>query len=533
VEKQSGTSFFGSSSVRTSVLVPFVIISIAFGVLAYRSHQLSVRTERGMRAVSTQYLDYAAEITARSIDAQVNAAMFQASEEWQQIERQVSIPSVEALRQWIEKNQWIVSAIYIPDTDPTEAVYVELKEREDTDSRNRLTSEFYTASGTVKYTYDAARLLERARETVRQPIAHIAHVPEAAELRDQSQIELIPTGTTRTGLVRDPERLAVVVPLAAPLDHYSVRASIRNSYMMEGIKNQRVTSILFAIVAFVLLTLGARFATRGLRREAEAMQLRSALIANVSHELRTPLSMIRLAAETLQRGGARLSSKERNDLEESVLREVLHLNHLVENVLDVARLQKSAKPLIFHPVRPDEVVQSVMNSYESWIRSKGFEVVCEIEKVEEQLWDREAIARALVNLIDNAIKYSGNDKRLKVSLKERGQAIELAVSDAGIGIRPQDIPHLFDPYFRGEFSDTQTRRGAGLGLTLVHQIVASHNGRIEVESAPGKGSTFRLLFPRTGTKQVEPSSEYLRTVQGARSPDGLPVTGPLSIGEKR
>lgn len=508
-EKQTDRArMFSSPSFRASVLVPFVIISIAFGVLAYRSHQLSTRLQGGMKALAIQYLDYAAEITARTIDAQINSEMFQASEDWQQIERQFPSPTVASLRQWIDRHPWVVSAMYIPDEEPTEAVYVDLKPREEVGQH--LTSEFYTASGTVKYIYDPSRLLNRARETLgRQPIVHVAHLPEAAELRDQSEIELIPTGE-RTGLVSDAERIAVVVPLAAPMDRHSVRASIRSSYIGAALKNHRVTSLAFAALAVLLLAVGAGFATRGLRREAEAMQLRSALIANVSHELRTPLSMIRLAAETLKRG-TRLNPQEREDLQESILREVLHLGHLVENVLDVTRLQKSAKPLVFSPVHPDELVHSVMNSYESWIRSKGFEVSSEIEPVEEQLWDREAVARALVNLIDNAIKYSATDKRLHVALKERGDLIELSVTDAGIGIRPQDVPRLFEPYYRGDFSDTQTSRGAGLGLTLVQQIVASHNGSIEVDSTPGKGSTFRLLFPKIGTKETEPASELLRT----------------------
>jgi signal transduction histidine kinase len=509
-ETRPATSrFFRTSSYRASVLVPFVIISIAFGVLAYRSYQLSMRLQRGMKALSIQYLDYAAEITARTIDAQLNAEMFQASEDWQQIERQASTPTVASLWEWIDRHPWVVSAMYIPDEEPTEAVYVDLKQREEVGQR--LTSEFYTASGTVKYTYDPARLLERAREILRrQPMVHLAHLPEATELRDQSEIELVPTGD-RTGLVSDADRIAVLVPLAAPLDRHSVRASIRASYIGAGLEDHRVTSLAFSAAAVLLLALGAWFATRGLHREAEAMQLRSALIANVSHELRTPLSMIRLAAETLKRG-TRLSPTERDDLQESILREVLNLGHLVENVLDVTRLQKSAKPLVFSPVQPDELVQSVMNSYQSWIRSKGFEVSSDIQPVEEQLWDREAVARALVNLIDNAIKYSDADKRLHVALKDRGDMVELSVTDAGIGIRSQEIPRLFEPYYRGQFSDTQTSRGAGLGLTLVQQIAASHGGTIEVDSTPGKGSTFRLLFPNIRTKTTEPTSEMLPSV---------------------
>ena len=152
---------------------------------------------------------------------------------------------------------------------------------------------------------------------------------------------------------------------------------------------------------------------RGLAHEADTMKLRGALVANVSHELRTPLSMIRLGAETLKRG-ARLPEKQRLEIEDSILREVLHLSHLVENVLDVARMQNSsAKALAFTPVYPRDLLTSLVTTYESWIRSRGFDVKLHIDDaVDEQSWDRDAVSRAVLNLIDNAIKYSGDENKL-------------------------------------------------------------------------------------------------------------------------
>jgi len=180
----------------------------------------------------------------------------------------------------------------------------------------------------------------------------------------------------------------------------------------------------------------------------------------------------------------------------------------VENVLDVARIQnRSTKALAFSPVRPRDLVTSVLTTYESWIRSKGFALSLQIEEtVDEQLWDRDAVSRALLNLIDNAVKYSAEEKELTVVLRQSLEDVILEVKDRGIGIEPDDLQHIFDPYYRAQFSDTQTRRGAGLGLTLVQQIVASHGGRVEVESAAGAGSTFRLLFPRmqSGERQAAP-----------------------------
>lgn len=474
---------------RVSVLLPFLIISAGLGVLAWRSYHLSVRMEKGANRLAEQYAGYAAEVTARRVDAAAAAELNRAAEQWQLIERQIPEPTFAALRNWINTYEWIVSAIYVPDFDPTNSIFVSELTGKTRDRRDRLTREFYTSSGTMRYTYDPERLLRRVQSTIRQqPLVR------DDELQYRADLDIVPAGGAR--IVRDKGAFAVSSPLAPPLSNYAVRASVRTSYVGSGWENQRVISLWASLIALVLTSVGALLALRGLKRESETMKLRGALIANVSHELRTPLAMIRLGAETLKL--AKLKEKERQEIEDQILREVLHLSHLVENVLDVARIQhQSAKALAFTPVFPRELVTSLVSTYESWIRSKGFTVTLQIDdSVEEQLWDREAVSRALLNLIDNAIKYSGDDKAIEIALRQTPADVIVEVTDHGLGIEPKEISRIFDPYYRAQFSDTQTRRGAGLGLTLVHQIVASHGGRVEVESVVGKGSTFRLIFPR-------------------------------------
>jgi signal transduction histidine kinase len=154
--------------------------------------------------------------------------------------------------------------------------------------------------------------------------------------------------------------------------------------------------------------------------------------------------------------------------------------------------------MAFTPVQPRDLVTTLVTSYESWIRSKGFNISVRVDDaIEAQMWDREAVSRAVLNLIDNAIKYSRDEEKvIEVNVGQTVQDVFIEVKDHGIGIDSADLVRIFDPYYRAKFSDTQTRRGAGLGLTLVQQIVASHGGRVEVESQSGSGSTFRLLFPR-------------------------------------
>jgi len=221
--------------------------------------------------------------------------------------------------------------------------------------------------------------------------------------------------------------------------------------------------------------------------------------------------MIRLGAETLRRG-TKLTPRERDEIEDQILREVLHLSHLVENVLDVARMQhRQTRALAFTPVLPRDLVVTLVSTYESWIRSKGFNVSLKIDDaIDEQSWDREAVSRALLNLIDNAIKYSDDEKSIEVALRQTSDAVVIEVKDRGIGINTKDLSRIFDPYYRAQFSDTQTRRGAGLGLTLVQQIIVSHGGHVEVESEPGKGSTFRLLFPRISADDPHPVARLVQ-----------------------
>ncbi|MBV9494541.1 MAG: HAMP domain-containing histidine kinase [Acidobacteria bacterium] len=494
----------GEPKDHASVLVPLLIIAVALGVLAWRSYVLSIRFEGGATALAQQYASYAADVTAGRVDSAVASEFFRVYDEWQQVERRSAEPNTAAFREWLSRHEWIVNAIYIPDADPANSIFVSEIGHEVKQADGLLTREFYTSSGVVRYTYDPARLLARVQAVVRlqplgskdavQPRADITLTREAAQRR----------------LVALPDAVSFTSPLAAPLDGYGIRAVVKLSYIGTGWENQRTISLLLSAFALVLTFLGAYLASRGLRKENETMKLRGALIANVSHELRTPLSMIRLGAETLKRG-SKLKPKERDEIEDQILREVLHLSHLVENVLDIARLQhKQEKAMAFTPVYPRELVTTLVSTYESWIRSKGFAISVHLDDaVGEQMWDREAVSRALLNLIDNAIKYSADEKKLEVVLLQTPKDVLLEVRDHGIGIAAKDLERIFDPYFRAQFSDTQTRRGAGLGLTLVQQITAAHGGRVEVESQPNVGSTFRLLFPRFAAEEARPVTNLL------------------------
>ena len=479
---------------RVSILLPFLLISIGLGVLAWRSYNLSVRTEEGAKLLAVEYSRYASEITASRVDAAARAEMATVAEEWQQLERRLPDPTFAMLSEWMAQYDWMSSAVYVPDADPASGIFA--REAAPVGKGElRLRRAFFTSTGSIEYTYDPRRLL-------RQP-AVLAAIRQQPQVKNSGPLA-IQQATELNLVVGAPEGprvvdggYAFVTPLAPPLNGFGIRSVVRMTYVGgTGWENQRTMSLWVSFLALVLLGIGAALALRGINKEAETMKLRGALIANVSHELRTPLAMIRLGAETLKRG--KVKDKDRAEIEDQILREVLLLSHLVENVLDVARIQNnSARALAFTPVHPRDLIRNLVSTYESWIRSKGFTVEVEIDdSVGEQYWDRDSVSRALLNLIDNAIKYSADDKHIEVILRQDDEHVIIEVHDHGIGISTVDQARIFDPYFRAQFSDTISRRGAGLGLTLVQQILASHGGKVEVESEAGSGSTFRLLFPR-------------------------------------
>jgi signal transduction histidine kinase len=481
----------GRSRDRVSILLPFLIISVGLGALAWRSYHLSVRMEQGAAALAGQYAGYAAEITARRIDAAIRSEATLVSDDWQRTERRGE-PSFALIRSWMDRHPWIVFAIYVPDEDPAASAFVGDAAAKD---KVWMSREIYTSTGTLRYEYDPNLLLAQVSHAAQQPpLAKTAR----GTLAIQRKADVTLVRGAKEGMEQLDEGFASVAPLDTPMEKFGVRAVVRTeSVGGKGWQNQRLMSLWVSLLALSLMGVGGLLALRGINKEAETMKLRGALIANVSHELRTPLSMIRLGAETLMRG--KVKDHERLEIQDQILREVLLLSHLVENVLDVARIQnQSTQALAFTPVYPRDLIRNLVSTYESWIRSKGFQVALELdEKVAQQMWDRDSVSRALLNLIDNAIKYSADEKRLEVVLRQTPEHIVIEVRDHGIGIETKDVARIFDPYYRAKFSDTTTRRGAGLGLTLVQQIVGSHGGAVELDSTPSVGSTFRLLFPRT------------------------------------
>ena len=243
------------------------------------------------------------------------------------------------------------------------------------------------------------------------------------------------------------------------------------------------------IVAGVMLT------WRLTRRETEMAQLKADFVANVSHDLKTPLSVIRMFGETLEMGRVPDEAR-RQEYYRIITHESERLSHLIDNVLDFSRIEGGRRRYDLAPTAVEPLIRETLDAFAYPLEQGGFKVeVTVAPDLPEAPMDAEAISQALANLIDNAIKYSDTDRVIALEAHRDGEGIALSVTDRGVGIAPGEHARIFEKFYRVGRSETQGRRGSGVGLALVRHVAEAHGGRVSVRSTPGQGSRFTLWLP--------------------------------------
>jgi signal transduction histidine kinase len=252
-----------------------------------------------------------------------------------------------------------------------------------------------------------------------------------------------------------------------------------------------------ALIGFIdVMLAGGLFLVYGnVRREMHLSRLKSDFVANVSHELKTPLALIRLFAETLELG--RVTNEEKAKQYYRVInKESQRLTQLINNILDFSRIEAGRKEYRFAPTDVARVVNDVVEAYRFQIEQQGFELTLDVpQNLPEISVDKEALAQALLNLLNNAIKYSRDEKKIRIALSASKDRLLVSVQDMGIGIEKSEQKKIFEKFYRASDSLVHDTKGSGLGLSLVRHIMDAHGGTVEVESAPGAGSTFTLSLP--------------------------------------
>lgn len=266
---------------------------------------------------------------------------------------------------------------------------------------------------------------------------------------------------------------------------------------------QRFARTGFLILGALSLVLasGLVLTYRNVSKEMALARLKSDFVSNVSHELRTPLSLIRLYAETLEMG--RIAGPEKYQEYYGIIRkESERLTALINNILDFSRIEAGRKEYDFRETDLRELVHNTLESYRYQIEQSGFTFEEKIDEVPPLRVDREAMARSLLNLVNNSLKYSQDRKYIGVNLYRDNGSVKLEVVDHGIGIPQPEQEKIFEKFYRVGDPLVHNTKGSGLGLSLVRHIAQAHGGDVAVESAPGRGSRFTITLPVNGGSAV-------------------------------
>ena len=252
-------------------------------------------------------------------------------------------------------------------------------------------------------------------------------------------------------------------------------------------------------------------------RQMKLSQMKSDFVSNVSHELRTPLASIRVFGEYMRLG--RVTSEEKvREYGEYIEAESRRLTQLINNILDFSKIESAEKKYKFSGTDIVALVHDTVCAFAMPLRDQGFQVTFTAPDaiVPDLVVDRDAIAQVVMNLLDNAVKYSNGEKSIDVIVKADAEAVRIAVRDRGIGIPPSEQKKIFDKFYRVGSGLVHDVKGSGLGLAIVNHVVKAHGGCVEVVSAPGEGSTFTLVLPSA------------RSVAPATSP-AVPSTGSTEV----
>ena len=280
-----------------------------------------------------------------------------------------------------------------------------------------------------------------------------------------------------------------------PFSNWKARIGLKNTNLDELARNSFLHSAGATILVLVVLLFGIALTIRATDREARLAQAKSNFVANVSHELKTPLSLLSMFSEILELG--RVPNEEKKTEYYRIIRqESLRLNNVIDNILDFSKIEAGRKTYNFADSDMGEVIEKVLSSYRYQIVNSGFDVQTNIQPdLPSVLIDRDAMAQAISNLVDNAIKYSGEVKQLSIKTETRGSDLSVEITDRGIGIPRAEQAKVFEKFYRVGNGLVHDVKGSGLGLSLVKHIIEAHKGTISVESDVGKGSRFTILLP--------------------------------------
>jgi two-component system phosphate regulon sensor histidine kinase PhoR len=294
------------------------------------------------------------------------------------------------------------------------------------------------------------------------------------------------------------EELVVERPFLLTVDGWVLRATQKDITDESAVKRKKLVNSILIGGAMTVILAGLGFLGYAIRRERRLNELKSEFISNVSHELKTPLSIISMFGEMLAEGRTK-SPEQAHEYAEIIWRESVRLGRLIDNVLDFAKMERGMGVYEFAEADVGEVVERAIELTGRRVQAAEMSLSTEIEAdLPPVKLDANAFTLAVLNLIDNAIKYAADGKKISVELKREGDRLVLRVRDWGSGIDPEEHERIFDRFYRSRAVRLKPIRGSGIGLALVQHIARAHGGEAVVESKVGEGSTFSISIPIDG-----------------------------------
>jgi signal transduction histidine kinase len=311
------------------------------------------------------------------------------------------------------------------------------------------------------------------------PEVRVALVPPEAEAADSAEL-LLPGGSRMPGW-----RLSLLLP--------GGESSLAGD-------RQVAAYVWIAVLVIVAMSIVAVAAAAVLRRQLRITRLKNDLLATVSHELKTPLSSIRLLVDTL------LEAKERDDAKTDdylrlVAKENTRLSHLIDNFLSFSRMERGKQVFEFAPVPPAEIARRAVEAGGERFQTPPCRLEVAAADVPPLMADGDALVTAVLNLLDNAYKYSADEPHIVLRTYADDGNVCFAVSDNGIGLSPRAARRVFRPFYQVDRHLSRAAGGCGLGLSIVKFIVQAHGGRVHLESRLGQGSTFTIAIPQAITSK--------------------------------
>ena len=385
-------------------------------------------------------------------------------------------------------------------------------------SENRVVYRFVTDSSSTTVGFAGFVVDERrfAHEYLPQAIA------AASGLLDENvQTNLIVRVTDRTGRVvaathdEPGQPDAVTGRFDFVFEDLDLSARSRHTAAAQVLQANALTSWLLSALMSILAVVGVLLTWRAAQRERQLSRIRSGFVANVSHELRTPLASIAVFGELLRRG--RITVPERVvDYGRRIEQESARLKHLIDNVLSFRRIESAEVHYRPRTAALQDIVRAAVAAVDTRRVQEGFTIAVTAPDVGLPAVnvDATAMTQAFVNLLDNAMKYSGSCRRVRVELRRcEGGDVAVDVADQGIGIAPEDHTRIFDEFYRA-VSGNNGVPGTGLGLAIVRHVVRAHGGLIRVDSGLGRGATFTVLL--SAAAEVRRAVEVNSGIDGIR-----------------